>query len=83
MNTIEELMGMGLNRHNADKILESYNKKVGSEHGDFAVADMTYLGNSTCEVVLECKNCGTKLIKHMKTGSKRTKWERMQQICDC
>ena len=84
MTTIVELLEMGLNQYNAEKVLESYSRRIGTEHGDFTVVDMTYLGNSACDVEMRCRFCGKSLHKTIYTNrSKKTKWCRVQNVCEC
>ena len=82
MNTYEELIGMGLNQRNALSVLESQRRRIGEEHGDFRVKDMTYVKGKKREVLLSCKYCGTEIKKEVLSTS-GTKWDRVQAICEC
>lgn len=81
MNTIEELVGMGLPESTASRMLDSYAKHIGEMHGCNEVTDVTYIGNNDREIELTCTLCGA---KHKKIFNNfRSKWSELRKTCFC
>lgn len=82
MNTIEELKSRyGISIETAQSMLDEYTKCIGKTNGVMKIKDITYIGNSTREVTLECNLCGRIYKPMMKAG--RNKWSELRRSCDC
>lgn len=79
MNSIEELENMGIERENAIRMLEAYEKHIGERHGDYVITDMIYLGNKERDVKLTCSTCGYVRHKHFKNT--KNKLSELATIC--
>lgn len=79
MTTVQELIDKyGIDKSNAQRMVEQYEKKVGTEHGEFLITDITYKGNQVREIELTCRKCNTKLIK---TFTHENKWRDLIHHC--
>lgn len=81
MQTIEQLENMGIDKINAQRILDSYSKRIGWINGDYKVTDITYMGDNTRDIELTCIKCGRTYHKEFVNG--RNKWSEMKSICPC
>lgn len=81
MQAIEQLENMGIDKVNAQRMLDSYAKKIGYTKGDYVVTDITYLGDKTRDIEMTCSKCGRKHHKEFVNG--RNKWSEMKSICPC
>lgn len=81
MQTIEQLENMGIDKVNAQRMLDFYGKRIGWVNGDYKVTDITYMGNNTRDVELTCIKCGRTYHKDFVNG--RNKWSEMKSICPC
>lgn len=81
MNSCEELVGYGINKATAVKMIGVYSQRIGTENGDYVIEDITYVGNETKIVTERCRHCGERIQREM--VSKRNKWCELQRICDC
>lgn len=79
MNTVEELERYGIDKVNAERMLEGYRAKIGKIYGAYRIEDMTYIGNQTRIIDLRCCKCNTKRIKEFKDG--RNKYSEIASIC--
>lgn len=79
MNTVEELERYGIDKVNAERMLEGYRAKIGKVYGAYRIEDMTYIGNQTRIIDLRCCKCNTKRIKEFKDG--RNKYSEIASIC--
>ena len=81
MQTVEQLENMGIDRVNAQRMLDSYAKRIGWVNGDYRVSDIVYIGNNTRDIELTCIKCGKTYHKEFING--RNKWSEMKSICSC
>lgn len=82
MNTIEELMGNGIGRLTAERMLSDYSSRVGTRSGIYEVVDINYDFHSHGKVVkLKCTECGRELSRVMISG--RNKWGELIKTCPC
>lgn len=81
MQTVEQLENMGINRVNAQRMLDSYAKRIGWINGDYKISDIVYIGNNTRDIELTCIKCGKTYHKEFING--RNKWSEMKSICSC
>ena len=81
MQSIEQLENMGIDKVNAQRMLDSYAKKIGYTKGDYVVTDITYMGDKTRDIEMTCSKCGRKYHKEFVNG--RNKWSEMKSICPC
>lgn len=81
MQTIEQLEDMGINKVQAQRMLDAYSKRIGWINGDYKVTGITYIGNDTRDVELTCIKCGRKYYKEF--VNRRNKWSEMKSICPC
>ena len=81
MNTVEELIGMGMYKRSAENVVISQERRIGEEHGDFTVKDIRYLTKGR-EVTLVCRFCGTEVRKVVGSLCGST-WNGMQSVCEC
>lgn len=80
MNTFEELIENGLSQHNANRIIEECNKRIGTINGVYLIKDITYDFKSKGKVVtLECMKCGAEIQRTMISG--RNKWSELIKTC--
>lgn len=81
MQTIEQLENIGIDKVNAQRMLDNYSKRIGWVNGDYRVSDITYIGDGAKDVELTCIKCGRKYHKEFING--RNKWSEMKSICPC
>ena len=81
MQSVEQLENMGIDKANAQRMLDSYAKKIGYTKGDYVVTDITYMGDKTRDIEMTCSKCGRKYHKEFVNG--RNNWSEMKSICPC
>ena len=81
MQTVEQLENMGIDKVNAQRMLDIYEKRIGWINGDYKVTDITYMGNNTKDIELTCVKCGRVYHKDFING--RNKWSEMKSRCTC
>lgn len=81
MQSIEQLENLGIDKINAQRMIDSYKLRLGYERGILRVTDITYLGNNTRDIELTCSKCGRQYHKDFING--KNKWCELRSICEC
>lgn len=82
MNTVEELVNVyGIHESTAQKMIEDYSRRIGSENGDFRITDITYKGFQTRDIEMTCMSCGQVIHKDFSPG--KNKWSELRKNCEC
>lgn len=82
MNTIQDLMNNGINRVNAERMIDGYKRKIGTTNGIYTIADITYdFSEKGKNVTLKCSLCGNEIHRTMVSG--RNKWSELIKTCHC
>lgn len=82
MNTIEQLTTVyGVDKSNASRMIDIYNKRIGTINGVNKITDITYIGNETKLVELVCIECGKVIHRNMTNG--KNKWSELPHSCEC
>ena len=82
MNTFENLIENGIDKHTAISMLDSYASKIGTMNGVYKITDITYdFKERGRDVELECTLCGKKIHRIMING--RNKWSELIKTCPC
>lgn len=81
MNTLENLVNTyGFSKAQAQNMLDSYEKNIGGEYGEYTLTDMTYQGNKERKIELTCNTCGEKIYRVYICG--RNKLRELPKTCD-
>ena len=82
MNTFENLIENGIDKHTAVSMLDSYASKIGTMNGVYKITDITYdFKERGRDVELKCTLCGRKIHRIMVKG--RNKWSEIIKTCPC
>lgn len=82
MNTVQELVEHGIEKHTAEMMVECYENRIGKLHGINRVVDIRYIYDTgDREITLECSECGAKITRMLKSGS--YKWGKFAKHCPC
>lgn len=81
MNTLEELIKLGIEESTASRMLDSYKARIGEKHGCNVVTDINYTGNGERDIELTCSLCGAKYHSFFRHGS--NKWRELRRTCPC
>ena len=82
MNTFENLIENGIDKHTAISMLDSYASTSGTMNGVYRVTDITYdFKERGRDVELKCTLCGRKIHRIMVKG--RNKWSELIKTCPC
>lgn len=81
MQSIEQLENLGIDKINAQRMIDSYKLRLGYERGILRVTDITYLSNNTRDIELTCSKCGRQYHKEFING--KNKWCELRSICEC
>lgn len=83
MNDINELVSHGISEATAVKMLNDYQKRIGTMNGIYKIIDINYdINERGRDITLQCSSCG-KIIHRMMIQS-RNKWSELIKTCkDC
>lgn len=83
MNNIEELVSHGISEATAIKMLNDYQKRIGTMNGVYKIVDIKYDFNERGkDITLQCSGCGKIIHRMMIQG--RNKWSELIKTCkDC
>lgn len=80
MNSIEELVSYGIRKENVSRMIESYQKLVGTVNGDYEIIDISYNPIAKARMVkLRCTTCGDEIQREIVKG--RNKWSELIKTC--
>lgn len=64
MNNVEELVSYGIGKETASRMLETYQKRIGTVNGDYKIIDISYNPPTKSRVVkLKCITCGDDFVR--------------------
>lgn len=82
MNTINELLDNGINIDTANRMLNSYLKRINTMNGIYKITDITYdFSIHGKDITLECTSCGRIIHRTMING--KNKWSELIKNCEC
>lgn len=82
MNTLQNMIDNGINRANAEMMLDSYSKRIGTKSGVNKIIDITYdFENNRKDITLKCSLCGKEIHIFMPSGV--SKWDKVKKTCAC
>ena len=83
MNTINEMISHGISETTAAKMLNDYQKRIGTMNGVYKIIDIKYDFDEHGRVItLQCSGCGKIICRTMISG--RNKWSELIKTCkDC
>ena len=82
MNTLQNLLDNGIDIHTAIRMLDDYQKRIGTDNGIYIITDITYdFDNRGKDVTLKCRGCGREI--HRLMISQRNKWSELIKSCPC
>lgn len=82
MNTIQNLLDNGIDRANAERMLNDYKRRIGTMNGVYKITDITYdFSERGKDVVLRCSLCDREIHRVMISG--RNKWSELIKTCPC
>lgn len=81
MNSIENLINYGIDKANAQRMIDSYNSLIGTMNGVYEITDINYIGNKTRVISLKCSLCGNEIKRTMING--RNKMSELIKSCPC
>nr|DAU27661.1 MAG TPA: hypothetical protein [Caudoviricetes sp.] len=80
MNSVEELVSYGIGKETASMMIECYQKRIGTENGDYKIIDISYNPHTKSRIIkLKCVACGDTIQREMING--RNKWNELIKTC--
>lgn len=80
MNSVEELVSYGIGKETAFMMIECYQKRIGTENGDYKIIDISYNPHTKSRIIkLKCVACGDTIQREMING--RNKWNELIKTC--
>lgn len=82
MNSLNELVSHGINEKTSKRMLDNYQKRIGTINGVYKITDITYDFSRKGKIVtLECTKCGKAIERTLIKD--RNKWSELIKTCDC
>lgn len=82
MTTLDELVKCGIEKKNAERMVQLWEKRIGEKHGINTITDIVYNGmGEGSTVYLTCQSCGKVRTKDFKNS--RNKWAELAKTCSC